>query len=147
VGIALSRDEQLELLGQGGSAVLATATADGTPVPLPVWYVTVSGQIYVRTPATAKRLRHIARNPTVAFLVDAGHAWRELRGVLITATARLVSDTDTVEAVQLAMAEQFADRLPPELPDRVSTHYADMVVLHLSPQRDPVSWDNRKLRL
>ncbi|TDC55258.1 hypothetical protein E1281_13340 [Actinomadura sp. KC345] len=147
MGISLSPEERQELFGTHGEAVLATRGPGGTPLPLPVWYVVLHGEIFVRTPSRAKRLRHIAQDPAVGFLVHDGVRWSELRGVLHTAKAEIVSDAGTVTAVRRALAERFADRLPPPLPGPVAERYDDSVILRVAPLREPVSWDNRKIRV
>ncbi|GAA0566332.1 pyridoxamine 5'-phosphate oxidase family protein [Actinomadura livida] len=147
MGISLSPEERQELFGTHGEAVLATTAPSGAPLPLPVWYVVLDGEIFVRTPSRAKRLRHIAKDPTVGFLVHDGVRWSELRGVLHTANAEFVSDAGTVAEVERALAERFAERLPPPLPGPVAERYDDSVVLRVVPLREPVSWDNRKIRV
>ncbi|MGH1561584.1 pyridoxamine 5'-phosphate oxidase family protein [Mumia sp. DW29H23] len=147
MGITLDATERAMLVGTHGEGVLATTTPSGAPVPLPVWYVVVDGVPYVRTPRTSKRVRHIENNPRVSLLVHAGEAWRELRGVLIAGRAEIVTDPALAVRIEKVLDERFADLLPPPLPDRVAGAYAATVILRITPDRDPVSWDNRKVRL
>ncbi|WP_370617749.1 pyridoxamine 5'-phosphate oxidase family protein [Mumia sp. Pv 4-285] len=147
MGITLDPEERAALVGTHGEGVLATTTPTGAPVPLPVWYVVVDDVPYVRTPRSSKRLRHIEKNSRVSLLVHAGVAWRELRGVLIGGHAEIVEDPALAARIEEVLNERFADLLPPPLPARVSGAYAETVILRISPDREPVSWDNRKVRL
>lgn len=146
MGIALDEQERTELLGTHGTAVLATVTPSGAPLPLPVWYVVVDDRLYIRTPRSAKRLEHIAADPRVGLVVHAGDAWQELRGFLVNGHAEVVADDAEDARVRERLAERFADRLPPPLPPAVANHYAETVVLRIEPART-VSWDNRKIQL
>jgi nitroimidazol reductase NimA-like FMN-containing flavoprotein (pyridoxamine 5'-phosphate oxidase superfamily) len=146
VGIALDEREQAELLGTHGVAVLATVAAGNLPVPLPVWYVVDDGVIYLRTPPSTKRLRDLAENPQVAFLVHGGQAWADLYGLLISGRAEHVSDPDQRQRISHLMAERFAELRPAALPTKIADHYAEPVVLRIAAERT-VSWANRKLRL
>lgn len=147
MGIALREDEQAELLGTHGTAVLATVSRRGVPVPLPVWYVVDDGQVYVRTPRAAKRLDHLAHNPSVGLVVHDGEAWQELRGLLITGRAVVVTDDQEDARVRQLIAERFAALLPPPLPPHVAARYGDSVVLRIEAHTEPRSWDNRKVRM
>ncbi|KAA1423050.1 pyridoxamine 5'-phosphate oxidase [Mumia zhuanghuii] len=147
MGITLDASERATLVGTHGEGILATTTPTGAPVPLPVWYVVVDDVPYVRTPRTAKRVRHIEANPRVSLLVHAGRAWSELRGVLIGGRAEIVADPELAERIKQILDERFAGLLPPPLPDKVAGAYAETVILRISPDREPVSWDNRKVRL
>jgi nitroimidazol reductase NimA-like FMN-containing flavoprotein (pyridoxamine 5'-phosphate oxidase superfamily) len=145
MGIALDREEQAALLGSHGVGVLATLTDRGAPVPLPVWYVTHDGRLYIRTPGTAKRLAHIARDSRVAFLVHGGEAWAELRGLLVNGNATIVDDPDEDAAVRALVAERFRDLVPPAMPSASAAHYSETVILRIDEVSNR-SWDNRKIR-
>lgn len=147
MGVTMRVDEVREFLGTHGEGVLATVNASGAPVPLPVWYIVVDDVYYVRTPRTAKRLRHIARDPRVSLVVHAGGPWRELRGVLVSGTADVVRDDSTVATLVETFNRRFAALLPPRLPGSVSAHYDVAVILRIAPARVAASWDNRKVRI
>lgn len=147
MGVSMTEAEQAEFLGTHGVMVLATVTDGGRPVPLPVWYVVVDGQLYVRTPRSSKRLHHIGRNPRVAALVHDGEAWRDLRGVLVSGVARIVDDEGEAGRVKAIISERFSALLPPPLPDAVAAHYDQTVILRIEPDEQARTWDNRKIRL
>ncbi|WP_396655774.1 pyridoxamine 5'-phosphate oxidase family protein [Microbacterium sp.] len=147
MGISLDARERAAMLGTHGEAVLATTDRTGTAVPLPVWYVMADGAPHVRTPRSSKRVGHISRNPRVSLLVHGGKAWRELRGILLRARATIIDEEPEVARISDILDERFADLLPPPLPGAVARRYAETVILRLDAIGEPMSWDNRKLRL
>lgn len=89
-------------LEQHRVAHLATADAHGAPHVVPVVYACVGERIYFvvdekpkRTRTGLKRLRNIAENPKVAFIVDDyDENWTRLAYLLISGTAATVVDLD-----------------------------------------------------
>jgi PPOX class probable F420-dependent enzyme len=145
----MSRAEILEFIGGSGTAVLTTIRPDGRPVPLPVWYVAVAESLCFRSPRSARRVRNLETDPRVSVLLHAGERWAQLRGVLIHGTARVVTDSPTLEQVHELFAREFADLVldPESMPRSVSAHYAEEVVFQVAVPEAPTSWDNRKIRL
>jgi nitroimidazol reductase NimA-like FMN-containing flavoprotein (pyridoxamine 5'-phosphate oxidase superfamily) len=135
--------------GDHGRAVLTTLRADGRPVPLPVWYVAIDGALYFQTPPRSRKIGNIEGDPRVAVLIDDGHHWAQLRGVLIQGQAELVTDGLLRARVLTAFTQLFAGRTIPadQLPAAVSAHYADQTVFRVAIPDQPLSWDNRKVRL
>lgn len=82
-------------------ARLATADADGVPHLVPLCYARVGDRLVFvvdakpkrRTGRALKRMRNIAANPAVAFLVDDyADDWRRLAFLLVHGTAAVIDD-------------------------------------------------------
>ena len=149
MAVTMSGAEIEAFIADHGTAVLTTLRADGRPVPLPVWYVAFGGDLYFQTPARSRKAGNIERDPRVAVLIDDGQRWDQLRGVLIQGRADLVTGEPLRTRALSAFTELFADRTLPasQLPAATSAHYAAQSVFRVPVPPEPVSWDNRKVRL
>lgn len=66
---------------------LTTIGAGDTPQPNPVWFLWQDGTFLIYTESTAKRLRHLARNPRVSLNFNSTASGGEV--VVFTGTARI----------------------------------------------------------
>ena len=80
----LDEDELWAFLERGHTGILTSLRRDGFPVTLPVWYAVLARTVYVSGPAHTKKWRRIERDSRVSFLVEEGHAWRDLQAVQLT---------------------------------------------------------------
>ena len=63
MSIRLTPDEAWDVLGRAHTGILTTLRADGAPVTLPVWFVMLDRAICFQTPARAKKVARIRRDP------------------------------------------------------------------------------------
>ena len=127
----------VELLGTARVGRLATASADGRPLVVPVCYAFDGTRLYSAVDAKPKRtrdlrrLRNVAENPRVSLVVDEYHEeWARLCYVIVDGHAEILSDGDEfTRAIDLLVAKYPQYRslgLPREtgtviriIPDRV----------------------------
>jgi PPOX class probable F420-dependent enzyme len=144
--ISLSEDEVWAFLAEEEVAVLTTLRADGTPVSVPVWFCSERPVIYVAGPTPTAKFRRIRRDPRVAFLVESGRRWVELKAVHVNGTARMVEEPDWAHIDELLGAKYAALRsVPAEQPESARRRYAQRSLMAITPER-VVSWDNSRLR-
>ena len=130
-------ESQARFLAEARVARLATADSGGQPQVIPVCFAYDGEAIYVvldQKPKSVelthlRRVRNILANPQAALVVDHyGEDWRELRYVLVTCTAELLSGDEDKAANAVAL---LRDKYP---------QYRDMdldgnPVIKLIPQR------------
>ena len=103
----------VELLGTARVGRLATASADGRPLVVPVCYAFDGTRLYSAVDAKPKRtrdlrrLRNVAENPRVSLVVDEYHEeWTRLRYVIVDGRAEILSDgTEFTRAIDLLVAK------------------------------------------
>ncbi|MEU8640183.1 TIGR03668 family PPOX class F420-dependent oxidoreductase [Amycolatopsis sp. NPDC048633] len=101
-------------------ARLATVSADGVPHLVPVTFAVHGDEVVFavdhkpKSSTSLRRLRNIAENPAVCFLVD-GYAedWSQLWWARADGSARVVSSRDEPISWLVAKYEQYRER-PPE---------------------------------
>jgi len=145
--IKLSGEEQLELLESERIAIVSSIGPRGWPHSMPLWFVPRQGEVWIWTYAKSQKVRNLERDPRATVLVETGHEYGELRGMMIEAEAELHRDPETVlgfaEELTLRYAEGIASvdgdakaALEAQAPKRVAVHFRP---------RRIASWDHRKL--
>src|ERR687895_1762501 len=90
--IKLSESEQRELIDSERTVVVATFGPRGWPHLMPMWYVPRGGGIWVWTYAKSQKVRNLERDARTTLLIETGHEYTELRGVMIEADAVIERD-------------------------------------------------------
>jgi PPOX class probable F420-dependent enzyme len=146
--IAMSSSEMSRFLEEGLTAVLVTLAADGSPEPVPMWYVVhPDGALMMRTYAASQKVVNMRRDPRVAVLVETGARYAELRGVRLSGDVELVADASTIVDVWTGLAmkyEGLAAEHEESFRAAARERAGKQVALRLKPSR-AVSWDHRKL--
>jgi PPOX class probable F420-dependent enzyme len=149
VSLRLSPDEAWSFVERAHTGIFTTLRSDGSPVALPVWFVTVDRTICIGTPAGTKKIKRIRRDPRASFLVEQGEKWAELQAVHVTGRVDIVLDEDMVMRVKRALDEKYQRFRTPSsaMPDDTRDHYVRRTILQLHPEGRILSWDNRRIGL
>lgn len=145
--IELSPAEMIELLESERVAVVSSVGPRGWPHTMPLWFVAREGEVWIWTYAKSQKVRNLERDPRATVLVEAGHEYGELRGVMIEAEATLHREPETVlgfaEELTLRYAEGMESvggearaMLEAQAPKRVAIEFKAVRT---------ASWDHRKL--
>jgi nitroimidazol reductase NimA-like FMN-containing flavoprotein (pyridoxamine 5'-phosphate oxidase superfamily) len=151
VSIRLSRDEAWEELARAHTGIFTSLKADGTPITLPLWFVTLDERIYISAPARTKEIARLRRNPRCSFLVESGTYWRELKAVLLTGNAREVTDEGLKQRVRNALDAKY-DRYRSKrssMPKETRSVYEapGSVMFEMVPDDRILTWDNARIEL
>jgi PPOX class probable F420-dependent enzyme len=139
--IKLGPDEQAAFLREHHKAALATIDQDGFPHVVGMNYFVEDGAFYMTSYGKAQKVVNIRRNPRVGLMVESGHAYSELRGVMVRGHCEILEDREAVEAAFASMAEARGTRAPAR---EAVASAPKRVVLKIVPHK-VVSWDHRKL--
>ncbi len=149
MALRLSADEAWDFLDRAHTGILTTLRSDGSPIALPVWFVTLDRTICVGAPAGTKKITRVRRDPRASFLVEQGKRWAELQAVHLSGRVDIVADDELVERVTRALDEKYEQFRTPSaaMPEASQKHYAQRTILRLHPEGRILSWDNRRIGL
>jgi nitroimidazol reductase NimA-like FMN-containing flavoprotein (pyridoxamine 5'-phosphate oxidase superfamily) len=149
VGVRLSEEEAWDFVSAAHTGIVVTLRRDGRPMPLPVWFVVLDRQIYLSTPAGAKKVARIRNDDRASFLVESGEAWTELAAVALQVRATVVEDETVATQLQALMDAKYAAYGVPrgKVPEATRKHYSSRAIIRLEPLEPAVSWNNAKIRL
>jgi pyridoxamine 5'-phosphate oxidase-like protein len=145
--IKMTPEEIRDLLESERIAVVSSFGPRGWPHSMPLWYVPREDGIWIWTYAKSQKVKNLERDDRATVLVEAGHEYGELRGVMIEARAHLHRNFDTVlafaEELTLRYAEGISsvegdarEALIKQAPKRVAIHFEEI---------RSNNWDHRKL--
>jgi PPOX class probable F420-dependent enzyme len=145
--IQLSPDEQQDLIDNERVVVVGSNGQRGWPHLMPLWYVPRDGEIWIYTYAKSQKARNLERDPRATLMIETGHEYAELRGVMVEAEAEIQRDIDTVfplaEELTLRYAEGL-DSLGDDARDALKVQAAKRVAIRFRAVRT-ATWDHRKL--
>ena len=145
--IQLTGEEQAELLERERIVVVGSFGAGGWPHLMPLWYVPREGEIWIYTYAKSQKVRNLERDPRATLLIETGHEYGELRGVMIEAEAEIHREIDTVFPLAEELTLRYAEGLSAlegDAREALKAQAAKRVAVRFVPRRT-ASWDHGKL--
>ena len=145
--IKLSEDQQRELIEQERIVVVASFGSRGWPHLMPLWYVPREGEVWIYTYAKSQKVRNLERDPRATLLIETGHEYNELRGLMAEAEAEIHRGFDTVLALATELNLRYnpgIESLPEEGRSVLEAQASKRVAIQFHAQR-VATWDHRKL--
>lgn len=143
--IAMSETELARFFEEERVLTCATLGPGGRPHLMPLWYVPAGLVLHAWTFAKSQKVRNLERDARATVQVEAGDAYRELRGAMLECDVTIDRDPARVAALGLALLRRY--RPADDTPAGRATMEAQApkrVALAFRPTRI-VSWDHRKL--
>ncbi|MGH2981601.1 MAG: pyridoxamine 5'-phosphate oxidase family protein [Solirubrobacterales bacterium] len=145
--IQLSAAEQRSLIEDERVVVVATFGPRGWPHLMPLWYVPREGEIWVWTYAKSQKVRNLERDPRATLLIEIGHEYGELRGLMVEADAEIQRDLETVSAFAEELTLRYAEGIEAvegDAREALKAQAAKRVAIRFRALRT-ATWDHRKL--
>jgi PPOX class probable F420-dependent enzyme len=145
--ITLGEDERRELIESERVVVVASIGPRGWPHSMPLWYVPREGEVWIYTYAKSQKVRNLERDPRATLLVETGHEYAELRGVMIEAEAEIHRDIETVYPLAEELTLRYAkglESLEGDAQAALREQARKRVAIRFQARRT-ASWDHRKL--
>ena len=143
----MSDEEAAAFLGDQRVVICATIGHDGWPHLMPLWYVIRDGELWSWTYAKSQKVRNLERDDRATLEVESGHAYHELRGVMIRARCELHRDLETVAGVGEELAVRYGGEqaaVGPEAREVFRRQAAKRVALQFHAE-STATWDHAKL--
>ena len=149
--ISMTEREVTAFLDKTSILQVATISKDGAPHLAPMWFVMEGDSIVFRSFSRSQKIVNLVRDPRLTVLAEDGDAYAELRGVMITGTARFVDDPAYVLRIYGRLAAKYTviGDAPTELGDEdLEAAFGRAASKNTAVIVEPVkvaSWDHRKL--
>lgn len=147
----MTTEEVTTFLAETSVLQVATIGREGRPHLAPMWFVMDDDTIIFRSFTRSQKIVNLKRDPRLTVLAEAGDTYAELRGVMITAEARLVDDPACVLAIygRLAAKYPLSGDEPTELTgEELKAAFGRAASKNTAVVVEPIkvaSWDHRKL--
>lgn len=146
----MTSEEVSRFLAEQPILIAATLGPDGWPHLMPLWYVLRGSEPWIFTYAKSQKVRNLERDPRATLLVEAGQKDEEVRGVMLTAQAKVHRERDTVAEVAQELFARYGRDGSTDGPlgdrtrEAVRTQIPKRVAVQFRIDRT-VSWDHSKL--
>lgn len=144
--IRLTDEEQRRLLEDERIVVVCSFGPRGWPHAMPLWYVLRDGEVWIYTYAKSQKTRNLERDKRATLLVETGHEYGELRGVMIEAEAEINRDHGLVLEVAKELTARYGGggEVQGEGARALEEQARKRVAIRFLPRR-VASWDHGKL--
>jgi PPOX class probable F420-dependent enzyme len=146
--IKMSAQEVARFLDEQRVMNVSTLGRDGWPHMTSLWYVMRDSEPWVWTYAKSQKVRNIERDERATLLVEAGHEYHELTGVMLKARAELHSDVEAVASVGEELFNRYRGQHSGALDDSAREALRSQAAKRVAIQfhvEETVSWDHSKL--
>jgi PPOX class probable F420-dependent enzyme len=146
--IGMSEREVASFLDEQRVMNVCTLGRDGWPHATALWYVLRDGEPWIYTYAKSQKVKNLERNERATLLVESGHEYQELRGVMLKARAELHRDLDTVAAVGQELAARYRGEGDPAVDASAREAFRKQAAKRVAVQfrvQEAASWDHAKL--
>jgi PPOX class probable F420-dependent enzyme len=147
----MTPEEVLEFLAANTVLEVATIGNDGWPHLAPMWYVMDRDRVVFRSFTKSQKIVNLHRNPALTVLVETGHSYSELCGVMIKGEAQLVTDREYVLEIYGRLAAKYPMindepiELEAEALENAFGRFAEKNTAVVVEPRSVASWDHTKL--
>lgn len=155
--IKMSAAEVAAFLEQERTLTCATIGPRGWPHLMPLWYVVREAagggpEIWAWTYGASQKVANLERDPRASLQVEAGHAYQELRGVVLECETVIHREHEVVAALGVEILARNAvppgqppiAQLDPQASAAVAAQAPKRVGLQFL-ERRRATWDHRKL--
>ncbi len=145
--IQLSEAEQRELIEAERVVVVGSFGPRGWPHLMPLWYVPRDGEIWIWTYAKSQKVRNLERDPRATLLIETGHEYGDLRGLMIEAEAEIHRDVEVIAGFAEQLTVRYAEGIEAVEGDAAAALKAQAQSGSRSASRlaRSATWDHRKL--
>jgi PPOX class probable F420-dependent enzyme len=146
--IKMSAEEVARFLDEQRVMNVSTNGRDGWPHMTALWYVMRGTEPWIWTYAKSQKIRNIERDDRATLLVEAGHEYHELMGVMIKARAELHREIGVVSGVGEELANRYqggqAGSIDEAGREALKSQAAKRVAIQFHVE-ETVTWDHSKL--
>ena len=144
--IKLSPEEMAEFLAGERVMNIATNGRDGWPHVTALWYVMRGTDPWVWTYRKSQKVKNLERDGRATVLVESGHEYAELKGVMLKCRAHIEYDTEPIIDFAEELFAKYQGTTPGAegMRDALRGQAAKRVAFQFV-ERRRATWDHRKL--
>ena len=145
--IKLSEAEQAELLDTERTVIVTSNGARGWPHSMPMWFTVRDGELWVWTYAKSQKVKNLERDPRATLLIETGHEYTELRGIMIEAEAEIQRDPEVVFGFGKDLTVRYSEGIESiegDAAEAMKAQASKRVAIRFVPKRT-ATWDHGKL--
>jgi PPOX class probable F420-dependent enzyme len=146
--IKLSEREIADFLEEQRVINVCTLGRDGWPHVTALWYVIRDSEPWIYTYAKSQKVRNLERDDRATLLIESGHEYNELRGVMLKTKAELHRDLETVASVAEQLFQRYQGERDLAIDDATREALRAQAAKRVAVRfriEETASWDHSKL--
>ncbi|MFH1327334.1 MAG: pyridoxamine 5'-phosphate oxidase family protein [Candidatus Bathyarchaeota archaeon] len=142
--MSLKMDEKTveDFLLNGRILRMASVNKDGSPHIVPVWYLYENGKFYFTTNVNHVKVKNIKNMNKVAFTIDVGKGYSDLKGVIVHGIAKVTLEPEFFTDKFNKIISKYVGDLNHRVAKELLT--MDNCVIEITPYKK-ISWDFGKI--
>jgi PPOX class probable F420-dependent enzyme len=146
--IKMSAAEVEEFMDTQRTVNVSTLGQDGWPHMTALWYVMRGDEPWIYTYTKSQKVKNLERDPRATLLIEAGHEYNELRGVMLKTRAVIHRDLDTVAAMAEELFAKYQGGNASSIDDATREGLRQQATKRVAIRfevEETVTWDHAKL--
>ena len=137
----MNEEDVEDFLKNGRIIRIASVGEDGRPHIAPIWYVYRDGNFYVSTSSRSRKVKNIKKNNAVAFSVDVGGGFSDVKAVVGSGTAQIVTDRTAARGIDDSIKIKYLGSLDNPVAKELAK--LDDTLIEITPTKK-ITWDYSK---
>ena len=134
-------EKELDEFLKNGRMLKIASIRNNKPHVTPIWYVYQNGKFYISTSSKTRKVKNLKRNKNVAFSLDVGEAFADVKAVVGSGTAQIVTDPKLASDVDAKIKIKYLGSTDHPIAKKLAE--LDDTVIEITPT-SKVSWDYSK---
>jgi len=134
-------EKELDEFLKNGRMLKIASIRDNKPHVTPIWYVYQNGKFYISTSSKTRKVKNLKKNKNVAFCLDVGEAFADVKAVVGSGTAQIVTDTKLASEVDMKIKIKYLGSTDHPIAKKLAE--LDDTVIEITPSLK-ISWDYSK---
>jgi len=130
-----------DFLRNGRIIRIASVSEDGKPHIAPIWYVYRNGKFYVSTSSKSRKVKNIKKNNAVAFSLDAGGGFSDIKAVVGSGLAKIATNDPEGREIDDSIKIKYLGSLDHPVAKELAKK--DDTLIEITPTKK-ISWDYSK---
>jgi nitroimidazol reductase NimA-like FMN-containing flavoprotein (pyridoxamine 5'-phosphate oxidase superfamily) len=130
-----------EFLRNGRIIRIASVSKEGKPHIAPIWYVYRNGKFYVKTSSKSRKVKNIKKNNAVAFSLDVGGGFSDIKAVAGSGLAKIVTNHPQAREIDDSITIKYLGSLDHPVAKELAK--LDDTLIEITPTKK-ISWDYSK---
>ena len=134
-------EQEIDEFLKNGRMLKIASVRNNRPHVTPIWYVYQNGKFYVSTSSKTRKVKNLKRNKNVAFSLDVGEAFADVKAVVGSGIARIVTDPKLARDIDAKIKIKYLGSTEHPIAKKLAE--LDDTVIEITPTAT-VSWDYSK---
>lgn len=134
-------EKEIDEFLKNGRILKIASISGNKPHVTPIWYVYLNGKFYISTSSKTRKVKNIKGNKNVAFSLDVGANFADVKAVVGSGIAQIVTDSKLAREVDTKIKIKYLGSTEHPIAKKLAE--LDDTVIEITPT-EKIGWDYSK---